>query len=80
MSENEEKAYLNEEWLIKDSYAEFASWLVKVKENTQAKCKLCHKVIELSNMSIQALKSDQKGKKHISFAGSMSCFFHIFFC
>ena len=53
MSKNEKKAYFNEEWLIKDSYPEFASWLVKGKENTQAKCKLCHKVIELSNVGIQ---------------------------
>ena len=53
MSKNEKKAYFNEEWLIKDSYPEFASWLVKGKENTQAKSKLCHKVIELSNVGIQ---------------------------
>ena len=45
-----EKYHFNEEWLIKDSYPEFASWLVKGKENTQAKGKLCHKVVELSNM------------------------------
>ena len=29
MSKNEKKAYSNEEWLTKDSYLEFASWLVK---------------------------------------------------
>ena len=70
-----EKYHFNEEWLIKDSYPEFASWLVKGKENTQAKGKLCHKVVELSNMGIQALKSYQKGKKHISNVSNMSCFF-----
>ena len=64
MSKKEKK--LNEEWLIKDRHPEFASWLVKGKENTQAKCKLCHKVTKLSNMGIEALKSHQKGRKHIS--------------
>ena len=33
MRKNEEKAYFNEERLIKDSYPEFAFWLVKGKEN-----------------------------------------------
>lgn len=41
-------SYFNEELLIKDRYPEFASWLVKGKENIQAKRKLCHKVIEFS--------------------------------
>ena len=75
MSKNEKKAYFDEEWIIKDCYPEFVSWLVKRKENTQAKCKLCHKVIKLSNMGIQALRSHQKGKKHISVVSNMSCFF-----
>ena len=54
---------------------EFASWLVNGKEKTQAKCKLCHKVVELSNMYIQVLNIHQKGRKHISVVSSMSCFF-----
>ena len=54
------KTYFNEEWLIEDSYPEIASWLVKGKENTQTKCKLYHKVIELSNIGIQALKVTRK--------------------
>ena len=67
MGENEEKTYSNEEQLIKDSHPEFTSLLVKGKENTQANCKLCHKVIELSNMSIQAIKSHQKVVSNMSY-------------
>ena len=47
--------------------------MVKGKESTQAKCKLCHKIIKHSNMGIKALKSHQKEKKHISV--HLSCFF-----
>ena len=58
---------------------EFASWLGNGKEKTQAKCKLCHEVVELSNMYIQVLNIHQKGRKHISVVSSMSCFFFVFF-
>ena len=58
---------------------EFASWLGNGKEKTQAKCKLCHEVVELSNMYIQVLNIHQKGRKHISVVSSMSCFFGFFF-
>ena len=61
--------------ILMTNYPEVAPWLVKGKENIQAKCKLCHKVIELSNMGIQALKSHQNGKKHISVVSNMPCFF-----
>lgn len=72
---NEEKAYFDEKWLIKESYHEFAFWLVKGKGNTQAKCKLCLKVIKHSNIGIQVLKIHQNGKTHISVVSSISCFF-----
>ena len=78
MSKNEKKAYFNEKWLIKDSYPEFTSWLVEGKENTQAYCKLCHEIIKLSNMGIQALKLPSR-REDMSVVINMSCFFKYFF-
>ena len=75
MNKNEKKAYFNKESLIFTVALSFL--LGKLwKENTQAECKLYHKVIELSNMGIQTLKSHQKGEKqHNSVVSNMPCFF-----
>ncbi|XP_065641075.1 uncharacterized protein LOC124818972 [Hydra vulgaris] len=75
MNKIEKKAYFKEEWLNKGIYPHFDSWLMKGKNNTQARCKLCNKIIELSNMGIQAIKSHEKGKNHVSVASNFSCFF-----
>ena len=44
---------------------DFKLWLQEVpKSRTQAKCKLCQKTIELSNIGTFALKSHMRYKKH----------------
>ena len=44
---------------------DFKLWLQEVpKSRTQAKCKLCQKTIELSNIGTFALKSHTRYKKH----------------
>ena len=54
---------------------EFQEWLVKGKENTQAKCRLTQKTIELSNMGIQASRSHAASKKHLEITHEILCFF-----
>lgn len=44
-------------------------------DKTQAKCKRCEKVIELSNVGIQALKSRAAGKKHQDITQKVSMIF-----
>ena len=74
------KAYFNEESFFikirqsKTVTPEFVSWLIKGKENIQVKCQLCHKVIELSNMGIQALKISPESKE-----AYFSCEQYVFF-
>ena len=44
---------------------DFKLWLQEVaKSRTQAKCKLCQKTIELSNIGTFVLKSHMRYKKH----------------
>ena len=66
------KTYFQDSWLYKE---EFQEWLVKRKENTQAKCRRYQKTIELSNMGIQAFRSHAAGKKHLEITHKVSCFF-----
>lgn len=54
--------YFQDSWLYKE---EFKEWVVKGKENTQAKFRQCQKTVELSNISIQALGSHIAGKKDL---------------
>ena len=39
-------------------------WLAEAPEDTNAKCKLCKKVLKLSNMAADALKSHADSKRH----------------
>ena len=55
------KTTFNQKWLEED---EFKLWLAPTKDASIARCKLCKKDIELSNMGRQALLSLCSGKKH----------------
>ena len=56
------QTYFNKEWL---QDPDFKLLLQEVPTNrTKAKCKLCQKAIELSNMGTFTLKSHMKYKKH----------------
>ena len=54
MNKNKKKTVFNHKWLEED---EFKSWLASTKDEDKARCKLCKKDIELSNMVRQALLS-----------------------
>ena len=49
-----------ESWL---SDPEFSGWLHKEKEETKARCSVCHKTIELFSSGRSALTDHAKGKK-----------------
>ena len=56
------QTYFNKEWF---QDPDFKLWLQEVPTSrTKAKCKLCQKAIELSNMVTFALKSHVSYKKH----------------
>ena len=55
------KTTFNQKWLEEDA---FKLWLAPTKNVSIARCKLCKKDIELSNMGRQALLSHCSGKKH----------------
>ena len=58
----QKQTYFNKEWL-RDP--DFKLWLQDVPTTrTKAKCKLCQKTIELSNMRTSALKNHMRYKKH----------------
>ena len=40
-------------------------WLERHMDKFEAKCKICSKAFDVSNMGESALKSCEKGKKHI---------------
>ena len=42
----------------------FKTWLSKAADKKQARCRLCKKDLELSNMGKKALLSHAAGKKH----------------
>ena len=62
MSKNKKNTVFNHRWLEED---EFESLLASTKDEDKARCKLCKKSIELSNMGRQALLSHCSGKKPI---------------
>ena len=55
----------------------FKDWLVKDKENTKARCRVCHKVIELSSSGRSALTDHAKGKKHSEALSKVQNFFKL---
>lgn len=61
MSNPKNQKYFLDSWLKEPV---FTDWLVKDKENTKARCSVCHKVIELSSSGRSALTDHAKGKKH----------------
>ena len=68
-------SFFNEDWLDSKIYPEFAKCLVKAEDRTHARCRVCQKSFELSNMGVQALRSHQRGKKHALKSASIACFF-----
>ncbi|KAL5486381.1 hypothetical protein EMCRGX_G018850 [Ephydatia muelleri] len=62
MSKTSKKTYFDELWL-KDE--RLGQWLQQVpKDRTCFRCKLCSKVLKLSNMGIEAIKSHESNAKH----------------
>ena len=62
MPKTSKKTYFNELWL-KDE--RLGQWLQQVpKDRTCFRCKLCSKVLKLSNMGIEAIKSHESNAKH----------------
>ena len=57
------QTYFQDSWLSNENYE---LWLRKIpNKNTFARCRLCEKDFDLSNMGEKALKSHAKGKGHI---------------
>ena len=64
------KKYFIHDWLQHEA---FGNWLVKdKKDNTKARCSVCHKTIELSSSGCLALTDHAKGMKHISGVNKLS--------
>ncbi|KAL5510112.1 hypothetical protein EMCRGX_G005601 [Ephydatia muelleri] len=62
MPKTSKKTYFDELWL-KDE--RLGQWLQQVpKDRTCLRCKLCSKVLKLSNMGIEAIKSHESNAKH----------------
>ena len=62
MPKTSKKTYFDELWL-KDE--RLGQWLQQVpKDRTCFRCKLCSKVLKLSNMGIEAIKSHESNAKH----------------
>ena len=54
-----DETYFQQDWL---TIPQFKDWLSAGKESTKAYCKRCSKMFELSNMEIQAVKSNAADK------------------
>lgn len=63
------KCRFNNVWLLKDNYQ---LWLSKDTDPRRAKCKLCSKIIDISNMGEAALASHMKGTKHQTTAAAVA--------
>ena len=64
------KKYFIDDWLQHEA---FGDWLVKdKKDNTKARCSVCHKTIELSSSGCLALTDHAKGMKDISAVNKVS--------
>ena len=55
------RSHFHEIWLQKP---EFAAWLQQTKDDSNGCCKLCRKLLDISNMEIGAVKSHMKSKQH----------------
>lgn len=56
------KCLFSDRWLENSSYK---LWLERDADKFKAKCRVCMKAFDVSNMGESALKSHEKGKKHI---------------
>jgi hypothetical protein len=54
------KCIFNERWL---TATEYGDWLERGNDNTTAKCAVCAKSFDISNMGEPALRSHAKGSK-----------------
>ena len=74
----EKKSKKNQKYFV-DVWLEdplFNGWLCKVKEcNTEARCSVCHKTIELSSSRRSLITNHAKGKKHKDVAEKRKNFF-----
>lgn len=61
------KCRFNNVWLQSEKYN---AWLEKYQDPGGAKCRLCHKTFDISNMGEAALPSHAKGAKHQSAAAA----------
>ena len=52
--------YFNDQWID----PRFSSWIEKCTKRTNAKCRICQKIIDLSTMGVSSLISCAVGKKH----------------
>ncbi|XP_070554389.1 uncharacterized protein [Ptychodera flava] len=60
------KCVFNDLWL---KQPEYLGWLERAQDKSSAKCKLCEKTFDVSNMGEAALKSHAKGVKHQALVG-----------
>ena len=59
------KCRFNSLWLSSEDFPEYSSWIEPNPNDIySAKCRTYNKVIYLSNMGVQALKSHYLGKMH----------------
>ena len=72
MSNPKNQKYFVDSWL---DDPQFKDWLVKDKQNTRARCSVCHKVIELSSSGKSALTDHGKGQKHRNALSKVQNFF-----
>jgi len=59
----------NVKWLENDEYKQ---WIVMGQSKFKAKCTLCRKEIDISNMGEGALKSHKKSNKHLDLETKMA--------
>lgn len=60
------KTFFNDLWLDPKINPQFAGWLSRGPNSSQAHCNICRKSFDLSNMGRQAVTSHCKGKTHLS--------------
>ena len=72
MSNSKKQKYFVDSWL---DDPQFKDWLIKDKQNTRARCSVCHKVIELSSSGKSALTDHRKGQKHRNALSKVQNFF-----
>ena len=72
MSNPKNQKYFVDSWL---DDPQFKHWLVEDKQNTRARCSVCHKVIELLSSAKSALTDHGKGQKHRNALSKVHNFF-----